>query len=339
LADGPLGSVLPARPTGREEAWRFTPVERLAVLYDATLTAAAVDVAVVAPAPVRAEQERIVVPAEALVHDPVLVTVTGQDALAGAGRLVLDVGHLAQVTVVLRFTGVASYASDVEVRVGDGAALTLVTVHDWAAGALHLDQQQVTLGRDARLRATTVTVGGGLVRHSQGVHYSGPGGDAQVAGLMAAGADQHLEHRLRVDHSAPHCRSRVTTKAVLAGKGAHTVWVGDVLIAAQAVGTDTYESNRNLVLVDEARADSVPNLEILTGEVVGAGHASATGRFDDEQLFYLSSRGIDPLTARRLVVRGFLAEVLDPLAVLPGLATLHHELSGRTLAVTEGESP
>ena len=96
---------------------------------------------------------------------------------------------------------------------------------------------------------------------------------------------------------------------------AHTVWIGDVLIRAAATGTDTYEENRNLLLTDGARADSVPNLEIETGEVTGAGHASTTGRFDDEQLFYLMARGIPEGEARRLVVRGFFAEIVDRIGV------------------------
>ena len=99
------------------------------------------------------------------------------------------------------------------------------------------------------------------------------------------------------------------------GDGAHTVWVGDVLIRAEATGTKTYEINRNLVLSDGARADSVPNLEIETGEVIGAGHASTTGRFDDEQLFYLMARGIPEDQARRLVVRGFFAELIGRIPV------------------------
>jgi Fe-S cluster assembly protein SufD len=143
------------------------------------------------------------------------------------------------------------------------------------------------------------------------VEYTGPGGDADLAGVFVASAGQHLEHRLLVDHCVPHCRSDVRYKGVLHGPGAHTVWVGDVLIRAGAEGTDTYELNRNLVLTDGARADSVPNLEIETGEIRGAGHASATGRFDDEQLFYLQARGIPLDEARRLVVHGFLAETLQ----------------------------
>ena len=99
-------------------------------------------------------------------------------------------------------------------------------------------------------------------------------------------------------------------KGALDGEDAHTVWVGDVLIRANAVGTDTYEINRNLVLSGGGRADSVPNLEIETGEIIGAGHASTTGRFDDEQLFYLMSRGIASEEARRLVIRGFFSEII-----------------------------
>ena len=98
--------------------------------------------------------------------------------------------------------------------------------------------------------------------------------------------------RLRRTTMRRHSRSRVTYKGALNGEGARTVWVGDVLIAPSAPGTDTYEQNRNLVLSEGTRADSIPNLEIETGDIVGAGHASATGRFDDEHLFYLQSRGI-----------------------------------------------
>jgi Fe-S cluster assembly protein SufD len=102
-----------------------------------------------------------------------------------------------------------------------------------------------------------------------------------------------------------------------------------VLIGNAAVGTDSYEQNRNLVLTDGTRADSVPNLEIETGDIEGAGHASATGRFDDEQLFYLQSRGITEEEARRLVVRGFLAEVVQQIG--------DAELEERLMAALEAE--
>ena len=113
-----------------------------------------------------------------------------------------------------------------------------------------------------------------------------------MLGIYFVDGGQHLEHRVFVDHSQPKCFSRVTYKGALQGKDAHSVWIGDCLIREAADGTDTYELNRNLVLTEGAKADSVPNLEIENGEIEGAGHASATGRFDDEQLFYLMSRGV-----------------------------------------------
>ncbi len=164
-----------------------------------------------------------------------------------------------------------------------------------------------------------VTLGGDLVRIAPSAEFAGPGRDVELLGLYFADAGQHLEHRLFVDHGVPNCRSNVVYKGALQGRDAHTVWVGDVLIQAQAAGTDTYELNRNLVLTEGARADSVPNLEIETGEIVGAGHASATGRFDDEQLFYLQTRGIPEDEARRMVVRAFFMELLQQIGV-PALA-------------------
>jgi len=230
---------------------------------------------------------------------------------------------------VLDHSGSATYADNVEFVVGDGAALTVVCLDDWADDAVHVSQQSVRVGRDARFKSIAVTFGGDLVRVACEARFTGPGGDAEMLGLYFADADQHLEHRLFVDHAVPHCRSNVVYKGALQGQDAHTVWIGDVLIRAAAEGTETFELNRNLVLTDGARADSVPNLEIETGEIVGAGHASATGRFDDEQLFYLQSRGIPADEARRLVVRGFFADVINQIGI--------PEVQQRLLAQVEAE--
>ena len=134
-------------------------------------------------------------------------------------------------------------------------------------------------------------------------------------GVYLADTGNYFEHRPYVDHIAPNCVSDVAYKGALKGKGAHTVWVGDVLIRESATGTNSYELNRNLLLTDGARADSVPNLEIETGKIEGAGHASASGRFDDLQLFYLMARGISEPDAKKLVVRGFLHEVIQKIGV------------------------
>ena len=227
----------------------------------------------------------------------------------------MRVGRFARATVVLEHVGVADHAEVLTVLAGDGSDVTLVTVQEWDDASHHLAQHDVVVGRDARVRHIAVTLGGGVVRLNTNATYSGPGGSFEGLGVYFADAGQHLEHRLFVDHQAPHCRSNVEYKGALQGDTARTVWIGDVLIRAAAEGTDTYELNRNLLLTDGARADSVPNLEIETGEIVGAGHASATGRFDDEQLFYLMARGIPEDEARRLVVRGFFAGVVQRIGV------------------------
>jgi Fe-S cluster assembly protein SufD len=274
----------------------------------------------------------VTVPKEAVASRPTVITVTGDSAPWGArtsppgtpgavaGHIVIDVQPYGRATVVLDQRGSATYADNVEIVVGDGGDLEVVSIADWADDAVQVSAHQATLGRDAHLRHVAVTLGGWLVRLSPSVRYAGPGGDAELYGICFATASpstggQHLEHRLFVDHDVPNCRSLVRYKSALSGDDAHVVWIGDVLIRPEATGTETYEYNRNLVLSDKARADSVPNLEILTGEVAGAGHASANGRLEEEHLFYLMARGIPEAEARRLVIRGFFGELIDKISV------------------------
>jgi Fe-S cluster assembly protein SufD len=258
----------------------------------------------------------ITVPAEASTSRPTVVTMTGRGPdSVGYGHLLVQAEPFSRAVVVLDYRGSAAYADNVELVVGDGAALSVVSVADWAGDAVHASHHYATLGRDARLRHTAVTLGGSVVRLGIEVRYDGTGGDAELTGLYFADAGQHLEHRLFVDHDVPNCRSRVTYKGALQGTDAHAVWIGDVLIRPEAAGTDTYEYNRNLVLTDGTRVDSVPNLEILTGEIVGAGHASASGRLEDHHLFYLMARGIPFEEARKLVIRGFFGQLIDTIEV------------------------
>jgi Fe-S cluster assembly protein SufD len=340
-----------AVPGGREEDWRFTPVDRLGGLFQVEPTdESRLTLEVSAPQGVEigeakagdsvfgsvlrpadrasaaawagAEKATLVtIPNEVELSESVRITITGD---RGSGQrpprvndhLIVDVGRFSKATIVLTHKGSAECATNVELRVGDGADLTFVTVQEWDDDAIHLAQNDALVGRDAKLKHVTVTLGGEIVRVCTNVRYSGPGGYANAIGVYFADAGQHQEHRLFVDHETPNCVSNVEYKGALQGDSAHTVWIGDVLIRATAEGTSTYELNRNLILTDGARADSVPNLEIETGEIIGAGHASATGRFDDEQLFYLESRGIPQDEARRLVVRGFFADIVNRIGVL-----------------------
>ncbi|RKN04973.1 Fe-S cluster assembly protein SufD [Streptomyces radicis] len=331
-------------PHGREEEWRFTPLERLKGLHNGTAVATgSVKVEVSAPDGVTVttvgrddprvgragtpvdrvaaqafsafEKATVVsVPAEAAPAEPVRLSVQGEGGVT-YGHTVFEIGAFAEVVIVADHTGDAVRAANVEFLVGDGAKVTFVSVQDWDDTAVHCSQHSALIGRDATFKSVVVTFGGDLVRLHPRVSYAGPGGEAELYGLYFTDNGQHQEHRLLVDHTAANCRSNVAYKGALQGADAHAVWIGDVLIRAAATGTDTYELNRNLVLTDGARVDSVPNLEIETGEIVGAGHASATGRFEDEQLFYLMARGIPAEEARRLVVRGFFAELVQQIGV------------------------
>lgn len=334
-----------AVPHGREEEWRFTPLERLRGLHDGTATATGtgVKVDVQAPAGVTVEsvgrddarvgkagkpvdrvaaqaysafeQASVVsVPKETVLDEPIRIAVHGEGGVA-YGHQVIELGAFAEAVVVIDHTGDAVLAANVDFLLGDGAKLTVVSVQDWDDKAVHVAQHNALVGRDATFKSVVVTFGGDVVRLHPRVNYASTGGEAELFGLYFTDAGQHQEHRLLVDHATPHCKSNVVYKGALQGDDAHAVWIGDVLIEAAAEGTDTYELNRNLVLTDGARVDSVPNLEIETGEIVGAGHASATGRFDDEQLFYLMARGIPADEARRLVVGGFFAELVQQIGV------------------------
>jgi Fe-S cluster assembly protein SufD len=317
-----------AVPTGREEVWRFTPVKRLKGLHNGRFSGdGKIVVDVDTPPEVSVEtvdrsdrrlgsvytpNDRVSAQAWTSFTQATVVTVPAESA-----------------TLVLDHQGHAVTASNVEVLVGDGARLTVVSVQDWDDDAVHLAHQHARVGRDATYKHVVVTFGGDVVRLASSVDYAGPGGEVEMLGLYFADAGQHLEHRLFVDHNAPHTKSNVEYKGALQGQDAHAVWIGDVLIRKVAEGIDTYESNRNLVLTDGARADSVPNLEIETGEIEGAGHASTTGRFDDEQLFYLQSRGVAEDEARRLVVHGFFADIIRRIGI--------DEIEDRLLTAVEAE--
>ncbi|MDT8913936.1 Fe-S cluster assembly protein SufD [Amycolatopsis sp. PS_44_ISF1] len=333
-------------PGGREENWRFTPMKRLRGLHDGSAAASGEITLDADAAPeltvetVGREDPRlgragvpsdriaaqayssfpqatvVTVPKETTASKPSVLRVHGPgEGKLAYGHLQVRVEAFAQAVIVLDHVGSGTYADNVEFLVGDSAKLTVVSVQDWADDAVHVSEQHLELGRDATLKHTVITLGGDLVRISPTASFAERGGDVEMLGVYFSDAGQHQEHRLFVDHAVPHCRSRVMYKGALQGDGAHSVWIGDVLIRAAAEATDTYELNRNLVLTPGARADSVPNLEIETGEIEGAGHASATGRFDDEQLFYLQSRGIAEDAARRLVVRGFFHEILVKIEV------------------------
>lgn len=337
LADIPV-------PSGREEDWRFTPMRRIAALFDpAGYGEHDASARIEAPAPARVERvgredprvgsvgrpgdrtavvswntfhetTALEIPRGADIHEPIVVRVGGDGTLQSQ-HLLIEAGEQSHAIVILSHRGSAKLNQTVEISTGDASDVTVVSLQEWDDDAVHASNQRISIGRDATFHHIAVTLGGALVRVCLDAKFRGPGSKLTMLGAYFADADQHLEHRIFVDHATPDCTSRVTYKGALQGKNAHSVWVGDCLIGKQADNTDAYELNRNLVLTGGAKADSVPNLEIEDGEIKGAGHATATGRFDDIQLFYLMSRGVSEADARRLVVRGFFAELIEQIDV------------------------
>ena len=327
-------------PTSAQEDWRFSPLAKIREFFapfepDGVITSdqtvpAGAHIDAVDPATLAAfgaaltpadrvsalamEHARqglhVRVDADAELAEPIVLRRTGVSGRSYTHHVV-EVGANARATLVIDHRGLIQVAANIEFVIGDGASLSVVAVNTCDTGSVQLSSYAALVGRDATYRHVNVMLGGSIVRIVPTVRFAGPGGSAEFLGIGFAGDDQHFESRLFVDHSQPNCKSNVLYKNALLGESARTVWIGDVRIRPDATGTDTYEMNRNLLLSDGARADSVPNLEIETGNIAGAGHASATGRFDDLQLFYLQSRGIPEETARRLVVRGFFADVVD----------------------------
>lgn len=324
--------------TGREAVWKLSPVGKFTDLTGGELDGSAypiestdapgITVEWVARDDKRigtagAPEERAAANAWTNFEKALAITVSGEEAKeitvvraelgtgARAAHTIIEAKPFSQGVVILQNNGSARLSENVEIILGESANLTVVTLQEWDDTAVQLANHFASVGRDARLKHVVVSLGGSIVRVNPSVHLAGSGSDIEALGLYFADAGQHLEQQVYVNHDAPHSRSRVTYKGALQGEGARTVWIGDVLIGNSAPGTDSYEQNRNLVLTEGTRADSIPNLEIETGDILGAGHASATGRFDDEQLFYLQSRGITEDEARRLVVRGFLTEIVQ----------------------------
>lgn len=354
-----------ATVTGREANWKFAPVAKLDALLNEALDGSRTPVEVTEVAGVTSEwisrddarigragqpEERGSAAAWSAFADAHLITVSSEEKTTAivqranlgttprGAHTVIEAKPNSRGLVILENSGSATLTENVEVVVGDGAELTVVSVQQWSSDARHLSSHFASVGRDATLKHVVVSLGGEIVRLNPTIHLDHEGANGESFGAYFADAGQHLEHQVYIDHDAPHTRSRVTYKGALQGEGAHTVWIGDVLIRNNATGTDSYEQNRNLVLSEGTRADSIPNLEIETGDIAGAGHASTTGRFDDEHIFYLQSRGISAEEARKLVVHGFLLEVVqqigEPETEERLRAAIEAELSGSISAET-----
>ena len=326
---------------GKEPEWKLSPVDTLRPLIDGELDGSAyplhwedqpglsiewrpagdVDRGVAGLPEDRAAanawestSEVLVVELSEKLAGPVTLHRSDLGTAARAAHTVVRVHPNTHAKLFLKSSGDALVGENVEFELMADSSLHVVVVGQWNAGAIQYAHHTAHVDKSAALTHIVVSLGGDVIVVNPTAQLVGEGSEAHLLGAYFADQTQHLEHRVYVHHQGPQTISRVNYKGALHGAGARTVWIGDVLIGPDAVGTDSYEQNRNLVLSEGTRSDSIPNLEIKTGDIAGAGHASATGRFDDEQLFYLQSRGIKELEARRLVVMGFLVDVVTKIA-------------------------
>ena len=338
-------------PTRKQEDWRYTPVERISEFFDSFKPSNNVAVELkgvdgdshvtmqilpkneaphtdmkpsdrVAAVAWNSAKSAYVLHVCGEVTKPIILQIHGNNLQSldaakslDALHLVIEADSCTNADIIVEHTGVAKLAEGVEIILGDNAHVSTTFIQEWDSGSKHVGNHRIHVGQGASLRHTMVTLGGDVVRIRMDQDFGGEKGDLNMLGMYFVDPGEHVEHRTMVVHNHPECKSRVVYKGTLYGKGAHSTWVGNALIKPEAPGTDSYELNRNLVLTPGAIADSEPNLEIENGNIIGAGHASSVGRFDDEELFYLQSRGVSEADARKLVVRGFFNELIEEIGV------------------------
>lgn len=242
----------------------------------------------------------------------------------------------ASVTFVDRFTSpdlaaVALCSSVVEVRAGRGSTVNYISLQEWGRGVHHFQTQRFTGHRDSTVRSLAVNLGSNFARTQVESVLRGEGAFSEMLGLYFADAEQHFAQRTLQSHDAPHSTSDLLYKGALKERS-RSEYSGLIRVAKGAQGTDAYQANRNLVLSEEAMAHSIPQLEIEANEV-RCTHGATVSPVEEEHLFYLLSRGIDRVTAQKLIVFGFFGEVLDRIRV----PAVRERLSDAIAAKVEGE--
>ncbi len=318
-------------PSARQPEWRYSPLDALGILTDGELDGGRYDISVdgaeLTWVPLADVAGRAGLPEDLLAARAWTSTVEAAHVVVSgsgegvtirrtidgvrAAHLVIEFAPNAHRHVVIENNGAGALTENVEIIVGENATGYVYHLGEWDDQAIHAAAHFATIGKGGSLDHILVSLSGAIQRVNPSFTLDGEYATVVSSGVYFADRGRHVEHQVFVHHKGANTRSNVLYKGALHGQSTHTVWIGDVLIGRDAIGTDSYEANRNLILSDGARADSVPNLEIETGDIAGAGHASATGRLDDDHLFYLQARGISETEARRLVALGFLLEIVN----------------------------
>lgn len=258
----------------------------------------------------------VYVPGDVEVAQPIAVTVQASGDGAFLPRVLVVVGPHAKAKLYIDHAGdaAATVVETIEVVVGEGAQAHVVTAQDWGADVDHIGTHCGVVGANADYHALEASLGGRTVYVRPDVRLDHPGGNAELLGVYFCDSGQHIEHRSLIHHNASQTTSDLLYKGALQGDSRATFY-GTIRIEEHAKATASDETNRNLILTDGARADSIPVLEILNSDVVRCGHHSSVGQVDEIQLFYLESRGIPREEAARLLVFGFFGEVTDRIAL------------------------
>jgi Fe-S cluster assembly protein SufD len=254
------------------------------------------------------------VPAGVTIELPLqTVTYLDADGTAVFPHSLVVVGDDADVTFIDRYSspdlGRAFSDSIAEIVVGKAARVRYVSIQEWGSGVTHLGIQRATIDRDADFRSLAVGFGASLARAEAEAILEGAGAFSEMLGIFFADEDQHFDHRSEQDHVAPNCTSDLLYKGALRDRS-RGVYSGWVHVRPNAQKTNAMQTSRNIILSDSAFARSIPNLEIEANDV-RCGHAASVGPVEEEQLFYLMSRGIPRAEAEKLIVFGFFNEVLD----------------------------
>ncbi len=258
------------------------------------------------------------VPKGVVVNEPLHAMSAMSDGGADFGHILVIVEDGAEATLMTE-TGSPALDSDgmhcgaIEMFVGDGSHLRFVNLQDWGSKVWHFAHQKALVGRDSSLQWTIGALGGKLAKVNQTVELVGEGATSQVNGVMFTEDRQHLSYHTLQRHCEAHCRSDFLYKAALQDKS-RTVWRGMIKVDKDAQKTDGYQRNDNLLMSSDARADSIPGLEIEADDV-RCTHGSTSGRVDEELIFYAQSRGFTRQEAIRMIVTGFFQQVFDRITI------------------------
>ncbi|MBA3769254.1 MAG: Fe-S cluster assembly protein SufD [Blastocatellia bacterium] len=255
------------------------------------------------------------IPANQKVAEPIQI---GTSAVGGAMHaphyiFVAEPGSEATILEIYESETRSFVNSALQVIVGDNARVTHYRVQKDSAEAFHYGVTEVTLGRDAHYDSTNITLGGAISRHDIDVKFTAEGGEAWVDGLYMLNGSQHHDTHSLIDHAVPNCTSHQTYKGVLNDRS-RGVFNGKVLVREDAHGTDAQQSNKNLLLSNEARVDTKPQLEIFNDDVK-CSHGATVGQLEEEELFYLLTRGLPENLAKNLLTYGFAEAIIQKIGL------------------------